>query len=630
MQRAFWSLAAPLLVACACGGSGNSTPSAPVPVLASVTVALTPSTILVGGTAVAVASGADQFGAQIATGAVSWASAPTTVATVSTSGTVTGVAVGQATVTATAGGKTGQATITVNPMPVASVTVSPAAPSIFVGATQQLTATVRDSSGVALTGRTVTWGSSLAGVATVSNSGLVTAVAAGSTTVTATCEGKSGTASITVRPADVWAPTLPQNLRITATSATRLSFAWSASHDNVGVSGYRVSRDGTPLGTTSTTTFSDSGLAASATYAYRVVAFDSAGNVSPPSALFEATTTNGKNLSLARRIGFEVAAWHWGYGGGPRLPAVDDDLIQSAKDVGASVFHLMLPGLENPLGNYLEDEFVKVDYFLASAAERGMYVMPSFLDIFGGAAMQSTNPYYNPTGIEGLVFDGPIKTAFRNLLAKLVNRTNTFNGKKYKDDPAILAWVIGDEPISASFNYPVRPPNLTVRQFREWLEETASFINSLDSRHPVTIFNHPALNSLKDGDWVESLAAPSAEFTYGEDAGMLILNYFPGYSATEYPLRMLALGRPLAVAISFTSGVWPSSICRDNATKAPLLERAIPAYFDAGASMVLLQFWESDLHPIMPAPQFCGILSDASAPIVSAIKAAAAAVNRLP
>jgi uncharacterized protein YjdB len=92
------------------------------------------------------------------------------------------------------------------PAPVASVTVTPATASIGVGATRQVAAALKDSAGTVLTGRTVTWTSSNSGVATVSASGLVQAVGVGTATITATSEGKSGSAAITataVKPGTV-------------------------------------------------------------------------------------------------------------------------------------------------------------------------------------------------------------------------------------------------------------------------------------------------------------------------------------------------------------------------------------------------------------------------------------------
>src|SRR5439155_17859795 len=114
------------------------------------------------------------------------------------SGVVTGVAAGTATITGTSEGQSGTAVITVTNVPVASVTVSPASGSVPVGLTLQLSATLKDAGGKVLTGRTVTWTSSNTVAATASGSGVVTGVAAGQVTITATSEGKSGTASINV------------------------------------------------------------------------------------------------------------------------------------------------------------------------------------------------------------------------------------------------------------------------------------------------------------------------------------------------------------------------------------------------------------------------------------------------
>jgi glucose/arabinose dehydrogenase len=87
------------------------------------------------------------------------------------------------------------------PAPVASVTVSPGAVSVVVEQTVQLTATTRDSLGNVLTGRTINWGSANTSLATVSSNGLVTAVTAGGpVTITATSEGQTGTAAVTVTP----------------------------------------------------------------------------------------------------------------------------------------------------------------------------------------------------------------------------------------------------------------------------------------------------------------------------------------------------------------------------------------------------------------------------------------------
>jgi alpha-tubulin suppressor-like RCC1 family protein len=82
--------------------------------------------------------------------------------------------------------------------PVASVLVSPTELTLLVGESQQLMATPQDQAGNPLAGRSIVWSSSEETVAGVSGAGVVTGIGAGSTTITATAEGKSGTAIVSV------------------------------------------------------------------------------------------------------------------------------------------------------------------------------------------------------------------------------------------------------------------------------------------------------------------------------------------------------------------------------------------------------------------------------------------------
>src|SRR2546426_313895 len=185
----------------------------------------TPSTtsVSVGRTAQFSAYGKTKNGDSIAV-SVTWSSTNPAVAAVSSSGLMTGMAAGSATITATSQNKSGTATATVTNVPVASVTVSPATASLMVGATTQLTATPKDLNGTALTGRTVTWATSNAAVALVSASGLVTGVAAGAATITATSEGKSGTSAVTPTNVPVASVTMsPAAASLTVGATTQLT-----------------------------------------------------------------------------------------------------------------------------------------------------------------------------------------------------------------------------------------------------------------------------------------------------------------------------------------------------------------------------------------------------------------------
>jgi hypothetical protein len=182
---------------------------------ASLTITPTPvATVVVGPTTTAVAVGGVQqmtVATQAASGtpltdrSVAWESGDLAIATVSNTGMVTATAyTGSATrsvlITATSEGRSGSASLSITPTPVAATVVSPATASLFVGAARQLTATTLDAASESLAGRTVAWSSSDATKATVSGGGLLTAIAAGNVTVVATSEGKSGSANITVQP----------------------------------------------------------------------------------------------------------------------------------------------------------------------------------------------------------------------------------------------------------------------------------------------------------------------------------------------------------------------------------------------------------------------------------------------
>ena len=145
---------------------------------------------------------------------VTWTTSRASVASVSSSGVVTGLTPGSAVITATVDGRSGVAAVTVSPAPVAFVVVSPSSAALVVGQALALEAEPRSAAGHPLTGRAVAWSSQPLQVATVSASGVVIAVSPGTATITASSEGRSGTAQITVVP-----PTV-QRVEVTPATAT--------------------------------------------------------------------------------------------------------------------------------------------------------------------------------------------------------------------------------------------------------------------------------------------------------------------------------------------------------------------------------------------------------------------------
>ena len=172
---------------------------------------------------------------------VTWSTSDASVATVN-DGVVTAKKVGTATITAKAGDKSATCEITVVATPVTSVTLNKTSASVKAGETVTLTATVKLDDA---TDKTVTWSTSDATVATVSN-GVVTAKKVGTATITAKAGDKSATCEITVVSTPVTAVTLNktsvslkagETVTLTATvkpdDATDKTVTWGSSDESV-------------------------------------------------------------------------------------------------------------------------------------------------------------------------------------------------------------------------------------------------------------------------------------------------------------------------------------------------------------------------------------------------------------
>ena len=103
----------------------------------------------------------------------------------------------------------------------------------------------------------------------------------------------ANTVRVKVANGDSQAPTVPANVKATATAHDKVTVTWNASTDNVGVGSYTVFRDSVPVGVVSEgTTYQDSGLSSNTEYNYQVNATDIAGNKSASSAKVTVKTPN--------------------------------------------------------------------------------------------------------------------------------------------------------------------------------------------------------------------------------------------------------------------------------------------------------------------------------------------------
>ncbi|HZB48550.1 MAG TPA: glycoside hydrolase family 18 chitinase [Mycobacteriales bacterium] len=133
----------------------------------------------------------------------------------------------------------------------------------------------------------------------------------------APCDGSGGPGP------DTTPPSVPGGLRSTGVTSSSVSLAWTASTDNVGVTGYDVYRGTTRVSTVTGTSATVTGLAASTAYSFSVAARDAAGNVSARSAAISVTTSSGTTPppGAYKKIGYFA---QWGiYGRAFTVKSVD-------------------------------------------------------------------------------------------------------------------------------------------------------------------------------------------------------------------------------------------------------------------------------------------------------------------
>jgi len=181
--------------------SGNTTLTVTAKELVSIAVTPADPSIALGLTQQFTATGTytDASTADI-TGDVTWTSGTPATATIAAGGLATSVAEGTSVITATLGAISGNTTLTVGPIELVSIAVTPADPTVLLPNTQQFTATgtYTDASTADITGA-VTWTSGTLATATIgAATGLAQSVAAGTTTITATLGAISGNTTMTV------------------------------------------------------------------------------------------------------------------------------------------------------------------------------------------------------------------------------------------------------------------------------------------------------------------------------------------------------------------------------------------------------------------------------------------------
>jgi mannan endo-1,4-beta-mannosidase len=239
----------------------------------------------------------------------------------------------------------------------------------------------------------------------------------------------------------------------------------------------------------------------------------------------------------------------------------------------------MVPALMIAPGEYDGSVLDGLDFLLAEMGKRGLkavMVLNNFWQWSGGMAQyvswreQTPIPYPGDYGVfiaYAAKFYGypECQTWFRDHIAMIVGRTNPYSGLKYRDDPAVFSWELGNEPR----RYP-----------QSWIDETSAYIHSLDPNHMVTTGSEGAPPEEKGQDFVQTHSSQGIDYatihiwpqnwgwydpkrpaSYKEKAEPLAIAYFK-----KLAIATKAMGKPLVLE--------EFGLARDWATKHNILDAA--------------------------------------------------------
>ena len=154
---------------------------------------------------------------------------------------------------------------------------------------------------------------------------------------------------------------------------------------------------------------------------------------------------------------------------------------------------------QRPAYNDGEDGLQRLDYVLAAAAKNDIKVIVVLLNnwrAFGGIDQYLT--WYGRSKHHEFFSAPELRQAYRDWVKHVLTRTNTVNGRPYRDDPSIFGWELANEPRCKSGSSFDSDQGWTKHTITAWADEMSSYIKSLDPNHLVSVGDEGFLD--EDGE----------------------------------------------------------------------------------------------------------------------------------
>lgn len=201
------------------------------------------------------------------------------------------------------------------------------------------------------------------------------------------------------------------------------------------------------------------------------------------------------------------------------------------------------PAAQAPAYNDGPNGLQRLDYVLAQAGALGLKVVIPFVNNwndFGGMDQYvrwrdiSTPPdqtWYH----DSFYTDPVIKGWYKSWIAHLLNRTNTITGVKYKDDPTIMTWELGNEPRCVSAGAYGRSADCTTTTLIDWADEMSTYVKSVDRNHLTSVGDEGFYCLPNPTHWTESCGegVDTVAFARLRNIDVMSFHMYPDYWGTD-------------------------------------------------------------------------------------------------
>jgi mannan endo-1,4-beta-mannosidase len=191
-----------------------------------------------------------------------------------------------------------------------------------------------------------------------------------------------------------------------------------------------------------------------------------------------------------------------------------------------------------PAYNDGADGLQHLDYVIHRAGLLGLKLVIPFVNNWNDFGGMDQYVRWRETSAPGLVWyhdsfytDSVIRQWYKNWIAHLLNRTNSYTGVRYKDDPTVMTWELGNEPRCLSAGAYERSPNCTTQTLISWADEMSTYIKSIDNKHLVSVGDEGFYCIPGATDWTENCGEgiDTLAFTALENIDVMSFHLYPDY-----------------------------------------------------------------------------------------------------